>query len=521
MGSSGGIFTLVTQDDITDAYFTAMNILVNRFKEAKYSGTTVDTSFVEETHILNIKAKYDPYIPIASEYMSAGSKTFNLDASNKTVAFTIPTYGDFINDCCLHVRFKAMGNKALYDENIDPTEENPLYRYCAYPGIRLLQNVAFTSDGSYTIDEYTPDDVIAYKNFFVKQDHKAGWGRCYGQDEIQQATYNSKSYTGILNYQNGYQTPKLYQQAFDMFIPLRFWFCEGPESALLVEKTTTTQRTIRFTFAKLQEIIQTLIYNVDEGIPPNITQIGTAQVPLPMSSVSVTATLYVNYLFTYTKIMEIIRNDSNISLVRVHKRQVTGLPSAANFTLLNNLHYAGEFMAVGFRNRNNINDFDRWHLMGSDFISADANHSKTLHVPTIIWNTDLSIRQLVTREAIQATSMNNLVDTMGVVLYGGITLYPTLPYNFFNDYLPIKYSKNSAVISPYDNNMFLLTFCIWPGKQNMSGYINFSTSREVYINYSLNEEFSSIATDCEMVVCMSAVNFLIRENDSIRLKNAI
>lgn len=523
--SRGAIFTLVTQDDRTDKYFTAIDLLTQKINNIKLNRQPT-TKDIEYTHILYTKTKYVPYVAITSDYIQVQS-TGLLDFGN-TIEFSLPNYGHFTSDVVLHIRFDAVGNKQAYLNGVEPSVDTPLYRYCAFPGIRLLENVEFRSDGV-LIDTYGPDDVIAYKNFFVKPGHKVGWGRCYGQDEINQACYNSKSFTGYLNYSNGYQTPKLYHEAFDMFIPLQFWFCEDVSQAIINSGTTNGQRKISMKLCHLDKILQCLIYNVDDSIPPNITQIGTTQVPLKLnknSSLITAANLYINSLYTYPEVFDVISKECGFNLIRVHKRQNTSLTSASNDILLSNLHYPGEYLSIGFRNKSNDNDFDRWHLMGSDYIAEDITSTKTLHVPAIIWNDDLSIRQLVAREAIQVTTLNNIINTIRIHI-GDINIYPTMLSNFFNDYLPIRYPKNSAVVSPYDNNMFLVTFCNYPGQYNPSGHFNLSTNREMYVEYTMNNTYGSYLDNptngisYEMVICMSALNFLIREGDSVRLRYSL
>lgn len=523
--SSGAIFLLVTQDDKTDKYFTAFDLLIDRINAIKKT-RKVTTRDIEQSHILYTKTRYVPYVAITSNYILV-QPTGLLDFGS-TIEYSLPNIGHFTGDIVLHVRFDAVGNKAAYEANIEPTPEVPLYRYCAYPGIRLLEAVEFRSDGI-LIDTYGPDDVIAYKNFFVDTNHKVGWDRCYGQDEVQQANYNNRSFTGFINYSNGYQTPKLYHEQFDMFIPLRFWFCTDVAQAIKNSGSSSTQRKISIKLANLDKILQCLIYTVDEGIPPNVTQIGTTPVPLVMNRSTpliLNANLYANNLYTYPEIFDELKIECNFNLVRVHKRQNTPLTMPSNDILLSSLHYPGEYLSIGFRNKNNANDFDRWHLMGSDYIAADPNHTKTLHIPAIIWNMTHGIRQLVSREAIQATTLNNIINTIRIHV-GDINIYPTMMASFFNDYMPIRYNKNSAVVSPFDNNMFLVTFCMYPGQYNPSGHFNLSTTRELYIEYAMNNEYGSALNDpsngitYEMVVCMSALNFLISENDSIRLRYSL
>lgn len=518
--SSAGVFTLVTQDDITDSYFTAYSYLESRLKSIYNSSKKLPTvEDVEKSHILFVKSRYSPYVAVASEYTKVGGSAHIIGRTGPELSFTLPSYGDFTNDMVLHLRFNPVGDKNAYLENIEPTEEKPLYRYCAYPGIRVLENVEMRAGGGVLVDNYLPEDVLSYKNFFVGRDHKNGWERCFGQDETQQATYNSRSFTGVLNYTNGYQTPKLYHDYFDMFIPLQFWFCEDVSNALINYTSAASQRTVKIQMANLEKIVQALIYDNTGTGDIRIAPSGTSIVPLPITNLVFQATLYVNQLYTYSYISEIMKRDFNFNLIRVHKRQITGLQNPSDLILLNQLQYPGEFLCVGFRNKANINDFDRWHLMGSNYLTEDTNQVRSLHVPAIIWNADHGIRQLVTREAIQTTSLNNIVDSIELTTSAGITIYPQLSHSFFNDYIPIRYNKNSAVISPYDNNMFLITFCFYPGKFNPSGYFNLSTTRELHIRYWLHPDYSdTYSNNYEIVICMSALNFLYRQGDDLSLK---
>jgi hypothetical protein len=525
--SRGSIFTLITQDDISDRYFTAYDLLEDRMNKLRMTGVIPTTKHIETTHILYTKSKYVPYVSIASDYVKVSPKGDHgkLGVSGKTIEFTLPNYGHFTSDIVLHIRFGAIGNKAAYLANATPTAEVPLLRYCAYPGMRLFETVEFRSDG-FLIDTYTPEDIIAYKNFFVSPNHKVGWGRCFGQDEINQASYNSKSFTGYINYSNGYQTPKLYHEEFNMFIPLNFWFCEDVSNALINSSTTNSQRTIRINMSSMEKMVQALIYSEVDAVPPNVTQIGTEIVPLPITELSVTSTLYVNNLYTYPLVYDIISSELNFNMIRVHKNQITPLEARKSDILLSSLKYPAEYMCIGFRNKYNVHDFDRWYLMGSDYLDEDSNNINAVNVPAIIWNTEFSIRQLVTREAIQTTTLNSIINSIGVTTNAGIIIYPEISYNFFNDYLPTRYSKNSAVISPYDNNMFLVTFCLYPGKFNPSGHYNLSTDRKMYINYTMNEYGDKIdnpnsGVGYEMVATMSALNFLIRNGDSFQLKYSL
>ena len=115
----------------------------------------------------------------------------------------------------------------------------------------------------------------------------------------------------------------------------------------------------------------------------------------------------------------------------------------------------------------------------------------------------------------------SLADLAIGVTAHGVEIFPFLPAGFYNAYLPIKYMENTLVVSPVDTSTFLVSFCLYPGKFNPSGYYNLSTGRELYINYAMRD--TAFARDyppgkAEMVVSMAALNFLVRKGDQISLR---
>jgi hypothetical protein len=140
----------------------------------------------------------------------------------------------------------------------------------------------------------------------------------------------------------------------------------------------------------------------------------------------------------------------------------------------------------------------------------------------MIWNNILGIAQLVVREAVEYSTLDSIIDTIGVTAHG-IEIFPMIPGPFYNAYLPIRYAENSMVIAPEDTSAFLVTFCLYPGKFDPSGYYNLSAGREMYINYSLKSSVSDNITggEFEMVLSMSAINFLVRKGDKIALRYSV
>lgn len=514
--SQGAVFKLVLRDERFDKFFTASDYLRQRLDairakrkaagEANVQPTFID---IERSHILYIHAAYRPYVSVASEYArvkASGDGTASIGPSGGTLQFTFPIYGHFTSDMAVHVRFKAIGSATA----TAPTAATPYLRYCALPGVRMFKKVELRSD-QVLIDDYVPDDVVAYSKFFVQADHRLGWERCHGQQELREATYLANGYTGSLMYRDGPQTPKLYQESFDIYVPLNFWLCRDAAHALLNDLIPNSQRTITCELAPLKDIVQALV--------PSTTAAGVLDaVELPFAKVGIEADLYVNGLYVNPEVHDIFASRIGFSLIRVHRRQVNQLQNASDAFLLDQLKFPAEFLMVGLRARNLAADFDRWWLMGR---RRQRTESNKLYGPVLIWNSELQIIEFVAREAVEATTLENFVDTIGVTAHG-IEIFPQLPSAFYNAYMPIRYAENSMVVSPSDTSAFLVNFCLYPGKFNPSGYYNLSAGREMYINYSLKPAAADIeGGDAEMVISMSALNFLIRKGDKISLRYSL
>ncbi len=517
--SQGAIFKLVLRDERFDRFFTASDYLRTRLdairqKRAAAGNKNVQPTFtdIEKSHILYVHAAYRPYVAVATEYARVkpfGDGTASIGPSGGTIEFTWPVYGHFTSDLVLHVRFRAIGSQAAFEAGSQPTPTQPLLRYCAYPGLRMIRRAAFTSD-KILIDDYTTDEAVSFTKFFVDTDHVTGWKRCHGQQEPRLASYLGNGYTGYLTYSDGPQTPKLYHDSLDMFIPLQFWLSNDASHALLNDLIPNTQRSITCELAPLSEIVKALI--PDPNNPGALMQ--TA---LPFSKLNMDVSLYVGSLYTNPEIHDIFATRIGFSLIRVHRRQVNGIQTPTDAVLLDQLKFPAEFFTVGFRERAMASDFDRWWLNG--IIPPRTNANKLL-TPAMIWNYQANTCQLVCREATETEALANPIDMLGVTAHG-VEIYPMTPALFYNGYLPIKYQKSTLTVSPNDTSTFMVTFCLYPGQFNPSGYYNLSAGRELYLNYAFKTWYNLAPGAIEMVVAMSALNFLMRKGDKVSLRYAL
>ena len=526
--SQGAIFKLVLRDERFDRFFTASDLLRTRIaairarrKAAGVPDTEPTFADIEQTHTLFVRSAYRPYVAIASEYARVkptGDGAAVLGAGGATLQFTFPVYGHFTSDMALHVRFKPIGVPPPEDAPAPaPTAAAPYLRYCALPGVRMFQKVELRSE-HVLIDDYTPDDVIARSKFFVGADQRTGWERCHGQQELREAVFfgADAGYTGTIMYRNGPQTPKVYHEGFDLCVPLDFWFCRSAAHALLNDLIPNTQRTITCELAPLADIVAAFVPDVNNetrDVCPPPALAGLKRVDLPFSRLAVEVELYVNSLYVNPEIHDIFASRIGFSLARVHRRQLNQLWTSRDSFLLDQLKYPAEYLLTGVRSRVLRRDFDRWWLMG-----AVPAATKKIIAPSLTLGAGNYV--FAGREALDVTALDNMVESIGVTAHG-IEIFPQLPAVFYSAYMPLRYTENTMVVSPSDPAAFLVNFCLYPGNFAPSGYYNLSAGREMYINYQLKPEVFIAGGDAEMVISMSALNFLIRRGDKLELKYAM
>lgn len=510
--SQSGVFKLVLRDERFDKFFTASDYLRARLagsraeREAQGLPNPQPTfTDLEKTHILYLRSTYKPFASVACEYVRVkpSGDAASLTSSGGTAEFTFPIYGHFTSDMVFHVRLREVGT-ANPVVSTDPADNpSPRYRYCAYPGIRLFRQVEFRSDET-LIDDYTRDEVSYVNKFRVPADRRAAWDRGMGQAQTKTAEYfNNNGYTGCVAYKDGLQTLKYQHPTQDLWVPLQYWMCGDAANALLNDLVPNSQRTIVAHIAPLGEVLRA--YDQNSGL----------SIPLPFERLKIDIDLYVNNIFVNPEVHDIFSSRVGLSLIRVHRRQTKMLNKELDSILLDQLKYPAEYLYVGVRDRENAANFDHWHLFGR----ARARTNETaLFAPAAIWNTALSICQVVCREATDTSTLDPIAQQLNVTAHG-IDLYPEMPASFYNTYIPQRYFEGTAVVAPNDTSALLVTFCLYPGKFNPSGYYNLSAGRELYLNYKADTINST--QPAEMVASMSALNFLVRKGDKVHLRYAM
>ena len=147
--ATGGIFQLITNDGKQDRMLMASALLASRIAKARenrkcagQSDCTPTLYDIERTHILFTSAHFKPFAAIGYEYNkvtpTAGSVNLN-ENSTQNVTFSIPQFGDFFCDMVVHVTMEQP--KMEYPSTLEDTAKKNLFRWCHYPGERLLKEL--------------------------------------------------------------------------------------------------------------------------------------------------------------------------------------------------------------------------------------------------------------------------------------------------------------------------------------------------------------------------------------------
>jgi len=509
MGSTGGIFTILSNDGKQDRMVQATELLrmrLERISQARRergldpTPTLVD---IEKTHILFMNAHFKPYAAIGYEYnkVRVQSGTVSL---NSTILFSIPQFGDFFHDMVLHIRLGQ----------VSASNANHTWRWCAFPGERLIEKVKFNVNGN-PLDEYYTQDYNFYRKFQLPPNKREGWWRCMGQ-QLQHAAQVVPSAPSVgslavgdptgtnttpgfgtgmgnavddsvgfwMNVTDGYQTVKtgtahaattagsghVRTDVLEVTVPLLFWFNLDPRLAIPSVSIPHGQRYMEFDLTQLSNLCQGVSVAGGNGTSATTAatlSIASTEVPL--------CTLYVNNIFVNPEIHDIYIKRIGFNLVRVHRRQLNRIVDATNGELLlNSIKWPVEHIYFGFRPATqsvasaSLKYLDGWHMF------AEA-------VPVSAGISVVGGGTYVTNPlTVQYTKYLPLVNQVSFTAHG-ISIYNEIPANFFNQYIPFAYGDR--VNTPDDPGAYMVTFNLYPHEYQPSGHINFSRAREFYVKF--------------------------------------
>jgi hypothetical protein len=349
--ATAGIFTLITNDGKQDRMLMATGLLKRRLRSIKASrvaagmkDTTPTLLDIERTHVLFMTAHFKPFAAIGFEYHKV-----NPDSGGATlgteIRFSIPQFGDFFSDMAFYARF----NKATYTP-VASAPNQDVFRYCDYPGERLLQKVKFDVNGN-PLDEYTAEVYNFHRQANVQPNKRLAWDRLVGQEQPQEAYLAQQSLVQPssrvkVSYCDGYQTPKGEHDALVVMVPLLFWFNKDARLAVPSVSIPYGQRFLSITLAKSTDLIELVTppgsSGGDSGVVPTLT--------------IAECSLYVNNIFVNAEVHDIFIKRIGFTLIRVHRLQTTRVKDDNANILLNNMKWPIECMFVAVKPVANTTD---------------------------------------------------------------------------------------------------------------------------------------------------------------------
>ncbi len=503
--STSGVFSLITNDGIQDKLLTNNAMLSERIKQVSYlrfkaiqdkypklTISEIEKQYkdawmptlmeLEKTHVLFINPSFKPFVTLAHEYSKTVPRGGKPDLGN-TFSFSLPIIGQFINDPVLHVRLSGFAATSALDK----------VRYCELIGHRLMKKVSLKVQNA-AMDSYTPDAMNVHYQFKVPQHKETGYLRGVGQeipnlgfltadptvDEVREYRY----------FGAGAQTFKNTQPVLDMWIPLLFWFkdvqCSLPNFILPLNQTE-----IEIEF----EGQANLIAYSDYGGGGAYTAPSVAE-----------CSLFLNHIYLNEDVFKIFIGKYGFQLIRVHLTHTEQINKSSDKILLQQLKWPIETLYVSFRPRANLTNSQKWYrpmyITNTNVKEAVVTGVATIQVNNAVYFTEIP-----------------LVTELGLESHG-ITMYPNIVPEFYNNYIPYRYGKDLK--TPKDLGWYMFSFAFNPGDYQPSGHLNVSRSRELYLTYTSNSSSGAYlitpSAPVDLIVLADCINFVLFKNGNMQLK---
>ena len=394
--ATGGVFTMITNDGKQDKLLMATGFLharlraINQFKTASNGGCASNLDNlptlrdIEKTHILFTNAHFKPFATIGFEYNKVKASTGN-PTLGQEIQFSIPQFGDFFHDMCVHVVLQQPTLTSTATNNSDA----PAMRWCHFPGERLLKRVQQEVNNN-PLDEYTYHSTTLYREFKVAPNKLTGWYRNVGQEEPEEGWVRQPDWanSGVVSdshrvkalVSTGNQTPTPQKDTtsagdLEMFIPLLFWYNRDVRLSVPSVAIPYGQRFINIELSNLNELVSVTPRGAGTWASPN----GSLSEPTPtLKSIE----LYINNIFLTPQVHKIYIRRIGFSLIRVHRQQTINATKSSDEVLLQQLKWPIEYLFIGMKLKDYhastsaatmAEHLDKWHL----FHKVDSKTYKT------------------------------------------------------------------------------------------------------------------------------------------------
>ena len=453
-------------------------------KIAKYNDI-IQPSFddISKSHFLFLNNQYKPFVECSLNYLKTSINTKPVFGS--TVDIVVPSEGNFLSDMALHIQLS----------DLRPQDSRDKVRYADFLGHRLIKKIQLVINNN-IIDEYTGEFYNAYYNVFLPEYKKKSWLSCIGQETPVEAILIqdpvNDNYREKKMIYSGYQTLKYSHDAIDLYVPLVFWFNINKKEAFL-NNFPFGRIVIKVEFETVNNLITCLDVEND---------IYHERFIIPVFN---ECELYSNHIYINEDIQDLFIAKLGFTLIRTHLQIKKILnKNNDNISLASELKYPVEDLCIYARpdiNESGIDSLNLWHKNSIQIL-------RNIKVP-VIFNVN-SVEQL---------GINNITYYDETPLFNSIqfsvddaSIYGGNPPLFYQSYVPLVSGK---YISSNTNNIYYLSFNLYPKKFQPSSYINMSRSRNIAFEYSSNllEAWSPV----NLYIHATSINFLVYNNNTAML----
>ncbi len=425
-------------------------------------------------------------------------------------------------------------------------------RFAENPGHRLIKDVKFTVNNN-ILDQYNTEVYNMYEKFMINTKKRIGYQKLIGQQisMVGHGEENSSGARQLTEVVDGNQVPKQNLMGNHyLWIPLLFWFSKDFRLSIPSVSIPFGQRNIDVTLASLRELVYAVpakVYRLHKskylysklleqerqalyfGSAYDVKHHGTLSMvdgernPIKvdctkiqvensdydtsvqgdkLSNDEIDVELYINNLFVTPEIHDIFIKRVGFNLIRVYVQQEITLTAQSNELLLSSLKWPIEYLCIGVKPTVNRNDPDNWHryetvenkLLPQRFI---GEYGDTINM-------------------IKYAKRTPILDTFGIKAHGVSLFDDTFTSKFYNAYIPWKYG--AEIITPKDDGVYMINFCLYPGDYQPSGHINVSRAREFYFKYNTLPSFDPALHNSTLFIIASAINFLLISDGSAVLR---
>ena len=361
--ATGGIFQLITNDGKQDRMLMASELLRTRLAAIMQARTanpaiqdpTPTLLDIEKTHIMFTNAHFKPFAAIGFEYNKTTASSGNSQLGSD-ITFSIPQFGDFFHDMVLYVQLK----QPVLTVTAALPSDQPLMRWCPFPGERLLETCEFEVNGN-PLDKYYNDDVNFHREFSVAPNKLTGWKRCMGQEESELGFVDQPNWVGsgvapssivhriATTTHSGDQTPTGQKDVSvykEMLIPLLFWNCNDVRLSVPSVAIPYGQRFIKCSLATGDKLCNLVPRGAGGWTDATIGG------SLDYSNMLYNIVLYINNIFVNPEVHNIFIKRIGFTLIRVHRRQTLNADQSSAEVLLNQLKWPIETLFVGMKIKN-------------------------------------------------------------------------------------------------------------------------------------------------------------------------